>query len=76
MHRGDVKADVGYYGRLCGSVLPTSGKRTDGMRSNRYRQARRYTSKAIIRTRERLQEEGSLNLLMSYSERKPWGNGR
>lgn len=45
-HHGDIKADVGYHGMLYGSVLPTSGKGTDGMRSNRYGQARRHTSKS------------------------------
>lgn len=59
---------MGHYG----SVLPIAGKRADIMRSNRYRQARRYTSKAIIMARKRPQGEGSLNLSMSYKERKPW----
>lgn len=45
-HHGDIQADVGYHGMLYGSVPPTSGKRTDRMRSNRYRQARRHTLKS------------------------------
>lgn len=60
---------MGHYG----SVLPIAGKRADIMRSNRYRQARRYTSRAIIMARKRPQGEGSLNLSMSYKKRKPWG---
>jgi hypothetical protein len=32
--------------------------------------------KAIIRNGEKLQEEGSLNLLMSYNEKTLWVNRR
>lgn len=48
-HHVDMKADVDYHETLY--VLPTSGERTDVMRSSRYGQAWRHTSKAIVMNR-------------------------